>query len=86
MDDLVQRLLDKATIVHLQPDDILLIGNAGPVDDTCTQALQQLQNLVSSPLYIFERDINVELIRDLTPCPHCSNPEGWDACPIHTNS
>lgn len=18
-----------------------------------------------------------------TPCPYCSNPEGWDACPIH---
>jgi len=18
-----------------------------------------------------------------TPCPYCSNPEGWDACPVH---
>jgi hypothetical protein len=18
-----------------------------------------------------------------TPCPYCSRPEGWDACPIH---
>jgi hypothetical protein len=19
------------------------------------------------------------------PCPHCSRPEGWDACPIHSD-
>jgi hypothetical protein len=24
-------------------------------------------------------------LTDDGPCPYCSNPEGWDACPIHPN-
>lgn len=22
-------------------------------------------------------------LTDDGPCPYCSNPEGWDACPVH---
>jgi hypothetical protein len=31
---------------------------------------------------IAKHEISIR-ISDDTPCPHCSRPEGWDACPVH---
>lgn len=67
MTALTQALLDKATVVHLQPDDVILIGNIGH------EALEQGQRLleeISADLpgkrvVMFSEDINVDLLRDL---------------------
>lgn len=83
------RLLDKAQVVHLQPDDVLLIGNIGDIDiDTDTEQAQSVVDDLKASLnvkkvFMFSEGIDIDLIRDLAPCPYCSRPEGWDACPVH---
>lgn len=35
---------------------------------------------------IFEqarRYLDAMVAESTTPCPYCTQPEGWDACPIH---
>jgi hypothetical protein len=87
MDDFAQRLLDKATVHHLQPEDILLIGNAGElVGANADQSIKDLQGLFPDRhVVIFKEDINVSSTPHMDACPYCSRPEGHDACPIHND-
>lgn len=83
--DFAQAILDKATVVHLQPDDVLVLSGLGPItpDDAQRFAAMLHQNLPGHKVLLLDEGIRIDLERELDPCPYCSRPEGWDACPIH---
>lgn len=67
MDNPVAHLLDKATVVHLQPDDVLLIGNVGTISRETAEAIRDCITAVmpDRKLLIFESGIDIELLRNL---------------------
>lgn len=76
---------DKAQVVHLQPDDVVLIGNVGDIDAEEAQiAIEGLKTALNvKKVAMFTESISVDLVRDFDPCPYCTNPIGHDACPVH---
>ena len=81
MNDAAKGLLDKATVVHLQPDDVLVFSNLGEYG---TEAVEFIKAAFpDKKVIIFAENINLDVLRDLAPCPYCALPDGWDACPIH---
>jgi len=69
MTDLVQRLLDKATVIHLQPDDVVLIGNVGDraAEKDVQRVINELDAVLPNKVLMLHKGISLELLRDLEP-------------------
>jgi len=67
MNDLAQQLLDKATVFHLQPGDVLVFSNIGDTDpERFDSAIDQLKDALDGRTLVFFRDdINLDLLSDL---------------------
>lgn len=81
MNDAAKGLLAKATVVHLQPDDVLLISNIGEYGSEAAEFIKAA--FPDKKVIMFAEGIDLKVLRDLEPCPYCVLPEGWDACPVH---
>jgi hypothetical protein len=68
MDDLVQRILDQATVIHLQPDDVLLIGNVGrAAAEDVQRVINELDAVLPNKVLMFSEGITLDIDRDLEP-------------------
>jgi hypothetical protein len=67
MDDFTQQLLDKATIFHLQPDDVLVFSNVGDTDpERFHSSIERLKEALGGrTLVFFHEDVDLDLLRDL---------------------
>lgn len=67
MKDIAKQLLDKATVVHLQPDDVLLFGNIGTISRESADEIQRFlaEVLPGKKTVLFEQDIDLDLLRYL---------------------
>lgn len=62
--DLAQQILDKATVVHLHPDDVLVFSNIGNIDGN--EAARTIKDLLpGKTIVMFAENINLDLLRDM---------------------
>jgi hypothetical protein len=69
MDEFTQQLLNKATVHHLQPDDVIVFSNVGDTDpERFHSAIERLKEALGGrTLVFFHEDVDLDLLRDLEP-------------------
>ena len=65
MDDTAKGLLDKATVVHLQPDDVLVFSNIGEYGPEAAEFIKAA--FPDTKVIMFAGNINLDVLRDLVP-------------------
>jgi hypothetical protein len=71
-DPAIQELASKATVLHIKPSDVLLIGNIGDITEEAAQrfGLRQMREALNvKAVYFFQQDIDVTLLRHLEDQP-----------------
>jgi len=64
MDEFAQQLLEKATVFHLEPDDVIVFSNIG--DANPEPFLDPLKEALGGRILVFfTDDVNIDLLRDL---------------------
>lgn len=67
----LNRILDNATVIHLQPDDVLVFSNAGDLGAE-TEDLERLKAIVGDrTTVVFHGPVDIERLRDIAPCAAC---------------
>lgn len=75
--DFAKAVLDKATVVHLQPDDVIVISNVGDLDPEEFDFDRLRQALGGRTIAIFHGPVELDQLRDV---------EGGCACCGHKTS
>ena len=67
MDELAQQILDRASVVHLQPDDVLVFSNVGDIDPAQNEAaIARLKEALGGKMIVFfHGPVDLDLLRDL---------------------
>lgn len=63
--DFAESLLEKATVIHVQPDDVFVFSNVGDIE-AGNSGLDELKQMLGGRTLVFFRGpVDIELLRDI---------------------